>query len=98
MNTFSLEIVTPEKAFPLRDVEAVNAPGEWGPLTVLAGHQAMVCCLKDGPVRIRDDEGREEAWRVASGLLTVTREKVTLLVQDAARVESPPPAGPPGSP
>jgi F0F1-type ATP synthase epsilon subunit len=83
MNTFKLEIVTPDRAYPPRDVVSVNVPAENGPLTVLARHQAMLCCLKPGTAKIVNDDSREETWIIGPGTLTVRREIVTMLVQDA---------------
>lgn len=83
MNTFKLEIVTPEMAYPPRDVVSVNVPAENGPLTVLARHQAMLCCLKNGIVKIVNPDSSEETWTIGRGTLTVRRELVTMLVQDA---------------
>jgi F0F1-type ATP synthase epsilon subunit len=83
MNTFKLEIVTPDTAYPPRDVVSVNVPAENGPLTVLARHQTMLCCLKTGTAKIVDENSHEETWTIGQGTLTVRREMVTMLVQDA---------------
>jgi F0F1-type ATP synthase epsilon subunit len=83
MNTFKLEIITPETAYPPRDVVSVNVPAENGPLTVLARHQTMLCCLKTGTAKIVNPDSREETWTIGQGTLTVRREMVTMLVQDA---------------
>jgi F0F1-type ATP synthase epsilon subunit len=85
MNTFKFEIITPDMAYPPRDVVSVNVPAENGPLTVLARHQAMLCCLRNGRVTIVTPDSREETWTIGQGTLTVRREMVTMLVQDARK-------------
>jgi len=84
VNTFKLEIITPESAFPERDVVSIDVPAEEGRLTVLAGHQPFVCSVRDGKVRIGNVEGETEAWTVERGALTVTPETATLLVHAAS--------------
>ena len=88
MNTFKLEIITPQSAFPARDVISVDVPAEEGRLTVLAGHQPFVCAVRDGEVRIGNIEGGTETWTVERGALTVTPETATLLVRSAANAET----------
>ena len=93
MNTFRLEMVTPEETYPARAVEAVDVPAAYGRLTVLAGHEPFVCSLGPGELRIRpapDAGGGEtptvdETWTVRRGTLVVERESVTLLVRGAER-------------
>lgn len=49
MNTFFLEIITPEKTFYRGRVESLDIPAIGGACTVLAGHQPMV--LRRNPDR-----------------------------------------------
>ena len=89
MNTFQLEIVTPDRADPVRDVAAIEVPAEGGRLTVLAGHQPLVCLLRPGILRIRPPAGAPEEWRVAGGTLTVAPERVTVLTREASAASRP---------
>jgi F0F1-type ATP synthase epsilon subunit len=83
MNTFKYEIVTPNKAYPPCEAVSLNVLAEEGPLTVLARHQSMVCCLKTGKAKITTADLHEEIWKMGQGILTVRREMVTLLVDEA---------------
>jgi F0F1-type ATP synthase epsilon subunit len=85
MNTFKFEIVTPDMAYPPREIVSVNAPSVEGPLTVLARHQTMLCCLKNGNVKITNPDSSEESWAIGQGTLTVRRGMVTMLVEDAKK-------------
>ena len=91
MNTFKLEIVTPDGSIPVRDVLALDVPAEEGRLTVLADHAPLVCWVTDGTAGITDSEGSEENWTIRRGTLRVTPDLVTLLVQSAEPPESPSP-------
>ena len=84
MTPFTLEIVTPGEARPPREVAAVEVPAEEGRLTVLAGHQPLVCTIRAGRVRVRDASGENRIWRVGAGTLTVDPGRATLLVAGAA--------------
>ena len=88
-HTFALEVVTPAYAAPPRPVVAVEAPGEAGDLTILAGHQPLVCLLRAGEVRVRNDRDEVERWTVEPGTLIVTPDGVTLLTRQARA--APPP-------
>jgi F0F1-type ATP synthase epsilon subunit len=85
MSSFELEILTPLARYPRRKVSAVDVPAEKGRLTVLAGHQPLVCTLNRGAVRIEGTDGVTERWQVAEGFMTVLREGVTLLVESAEK-------------
>ena len=82
MNSFKLGIITPDRSFPPTDVVSLNVPADKGPLTVLAHHQPMICCVNKGKAKITHADGKEELWTVEPGMLTVEREIVTLLVQN----------------
>ncbi|MBN2302778.1 MAG: F0F1 ATP synthase subunit epsilon [Lentisphaerae bacterium] len=82
MNTFDLEIVTPEQIFPRRSITSIDVPASNGRLTVLANHEKFICSLLSGVVKIRNGKNSEE-WSVGAGTMTVDRNSVTLLVRQA---------------
>lgn len=88
MKTFPLEIVTRDDAFPVRDVVSVDVPAALGRLAVLAGHQPLVCVLKEGTMTVVTPEGEKELWQVSSGTMTVDRERVTVLAHRASREDA----------
>ena len=53
MRSFKMEIVTPDRHYPERDVTFLDVPAEQGRLTVLAGHEPLICGLCDGLLRLR---------------------------------------------
>ena len=87
MKTFPLEIVTRDEAFPLRDVVSVDVPAALGRLTVLAGHQPLVCMLTEGGMFVGTPDGEKERWQITGGTMTVDRLQVTVLAHGAVREE-----------
>jgi F-type H+-transporting ATPase subunit epsilon len=81
---FKLEIITPLKAWPARDVVSLVAPGDEGPFTVLARHEPLVALLKAGPLRIGLEDGTGELWTVSGGVLTVEQDRVIVLAERAS--------------
>lgn len=80
MNTFSMEIVAPDRAYAPREIQALDVPAEQGRLTVLARHEPFICSLQAGGVVITDPQGGREAWELGPGTMRVTPHLVTLLV------------------
>ena len=83
MDTFNLQILTPEKEYPVRHAISVNVPASTGRLGVLAHHERLVCSLVEGPMRITDTNG-EETWAIGPGTMTVDQNEVTILVLKAS--------------
>jgi F0F1-type ATP synthase epsilon subunit len=82
MRKFNLDIITPAGKVASRAVSFLDVPAVNGRLTVLAGHEPMVCSVDAGTVRVREDEeASEERWETEAGTLEVSREDVTLLVR-----------------
>ncbi len=82
MNTFPLEILTPDKPFFQADAQSVIVKGEAGFLGILARHAPLLARLAPGPLRIRQASG-EQVFAVGAGLVEVTPAGVTLLVDSA---------------
>lgn len=89
MKTFTVEISTPQKTFSPRTVGFLDVPAEHGRLTVLAGHQPMVCVLLPGLVRTRSGDGEEDTLVIGSGTMTVAGGDVSILA-DSVTTGSPP--------
>ena len=82
-HTFKLEIVTAGRTYPVRDIISVDVPSELGRLTVLAGHEQLVCSLAGGMVKIVASSGKEEMWQVGPGSMSVISGKATILARFA---------------
>ncbi len=85
-DTFHLDLVTPEKTLFSGPVQELVAPGVMGEFGVLPGHADMLAELTAGRLLYRD-EGGENLMVAAGGFAEVTPERVTVLLDDAARPE-----------
>jgi F-type H+-transporting ATPase subunit epsilon len=81
MNSFTLEIVTPDGAEPSCRITSLGVPAHDGRLTVLAHHQPFICLLRSGTLVIRMEDGTEATREIDEGSMRVTRDGVTLLVR-----------------
>jgi F-type H+-transporting ATPase subunit epsilon len=84
MDTFQLEIVTPEKKVVDTPATEAQIPGKNGYLGVLPGHAPLITELAIGEVTFRAD-GEEQRLAVARGFAEVLPDKVTILAEMAER-------------
>ncbi|MDH7570297.1 MAG: ATP synthase F1 subunit epsilon [Armatimonadota bacterium] len=88
--TFSLEIVTPERAVLNREVTSLVVPGVEGYLGVLAGHAPLLTELRAGTVRARTPDGRQVQMAIGGGFMDVSFNHVVILADSAEEATAPP--------
>lgn len=88
MDTFQLEIVTPERKVVSEQVEEMQLPGSNGYLGILPGHAALITQLAAGEITYKKP-GESEVHRLALawGFAEVLPDKTTLLAEIAERPE-----------
>ena len=79
MRTYPLTIVTPDGTILDSDVICLSVRGAEGDLAVYAGHIPFVTTVKSGSAVVTMPDETEKKWNIASGILNVREEKVTLL-------------------
>ena len=79
MNTFALTISSPDGDLYRGEATKLILRGTEGELAVMAGHVPFVTAVKKGRCVVEDPVGGRRTGIVESGLLTVGREKTTLL-------------------
>src|ERR1700726_4524424 len=86
MDTFQLEIVTPEKKVVDTAATEAQIPGKNGYLGVLPGHAPLITELAVGEVTFRvGNNNEEQRLAVAWGFAEVLPDKVTILAETAER-------------
>ena len=86
VDTFQLEIVTPEKLVVKDRAEEMQIPGKNGYLGILPGHAPLISELAVGQISYRN--GSETHYlSVAWGFAEVLPDKVTILAETAERAE-----------
>ena len=79
MSTFSLIISSPDGNLYSGEAEKLILRGTEGDLAVMAGHVPFITAVKKGRCVVEDGEGGRREGLIEAGLLTVDREKTTVL-------------------
>ncbi len=84
MAKFTCDIVTPEAKCYTGEVHFVVVPGTEGEMGFLSGHVPLVSALRDGSVRVQENEGGPfKEFAVEGGYVQVSGTKVIVLADKA---------------
>ena len=86
MDTFKLEILTPNGEIYNGQAVSVVLPGEEGEFGVLAKHASLTTLLTTGVVDVEKEDKSVEAIVINWGVVQVDEEKVIILVEGAAAI------------
>jgi len=76
-----LEIITPEQTLFEGDVSLVQLPGIDGSFEILNNHAPLVSVLKEGKIKILDDQKKTEFFDIKGGVIEVLKNKVLILAE-----------------
>jgi F-type H+-transporting ATPase subunit epsilon len=87
-DTFTFELVSPEKLLVSKPAVMVTVPGSEGEYGVLPMHAAMITTLKPGVIQIYEEDTTTPNERifVAGGFAEVTSSRFTVLATEATPV------------
>lgn len=85
-DTVAFELVSPEKLLLSQDVEMVVLPAAEGDLGVLPGHSPVISTVRPGTISVFKGGNVEERIFVAGGFMEVTKERCTVLAEEAVKV------------
>jgi F-type H+-transporting ATPase subunit epsilon len=83
--TLHLDIVSAEAEIFSGKAQCVFLTGTLGDLEITPGHAALLTGVFPGPVRIRDEQGKEEVVYVTGGILEVQPKVATILADTVVR-------------
>lgn len=86
--TFTFEVVSPDKLLLSRAVSMVTVPGSEGDLGVLAGHAPFVVALRPGVIEVYENDIVTDRLFVAGGVAEINQSSCTVLADDALPVTS----------
>ncbi len=79
MNTFTLIIASPDGELYRGEAEKLIVRGSEGDLAVMAGHVPFITAVRRGRCTLETGDGQRRTGLIEAGLLTVDREKTTVL-------------------
>ena len=86
METWKLDIVTPEGKIFSNDVKSVTLPGSEGEFGVLPGHIGIVTTLNSGVIEIEKKDGKREIVAINWGYAKVDETSVDVLAEGAVDI------------
>jgi F-type H+-transporting ATPase subunit epsilon len=86
MDTFKLEILTPNGVIFDGEVVSVTLPGEEGEFGVLAHHSSLTTLLTSGVIDIEIEAKKVESVLINWGVVQVDEAKVIVLVEGAVAI------------
>jgi len=82
-DTFTFELVSPERLLISEDVESVVVPGSEGDFQVLANHAPVLATLRPGLLDVILPGGKERRIYVRGGFAEAGPDSLTVLAQTA---------------
>ena len=79
MNHYLLVVSSPEGDLYRGHVKMLIVRGSEGDLAVLAGHIPFVTAIREGRCVIEDENGKRVEGTIGKGILTVRKDRVTVL-------------------
>jgi len=86
-DTFSLEVITPEKVLLSQEAASIVLPAGNGSLGILPGHAPLISKVGIGILKVRDTAKKEKLVFVNDGFIMVSLEGVTILARSAEAKE-----------
>ncbi len=83
MNTFYLEILSPNRAFYRGECTSLVMPIGDGMMGIMANHTPLTASISDGEVKFRKPDGETVICAVMQGMVDVTDNRVRLLCESA---------------
>lgn len=87
MNTFTMEISSPNGSLFHEDINMIALRGADGDLAVMAGHIPFVTAVKPCDFHMELADGEEKYGHTAGGILTVSGKEAVLLTGDITWTE-----------
>ena len=87
MAKVAFSLVMPERELAATEADMVIVPGGDGDFGVLPGHIPMISTVRPGVIEVQDGGKTIRRFMVAGGFAEVTRERCTVLAEEAQPFE-----------
>ncbi len=78
-----LEVITPDQTLYQGNVKSVQLPGSDGSFQLLENHAPIISSLKNGAIKIVDQNNAVELIQIKSGVIEMLNNKVIVLAEPA---------------
>ena len=76
-----LEIITPSSTLFTGEVSLVQLPGLDGLFEILPSHAPLVSALKEGRVKVEDNQNEPQFFDIRGGVVEISHDKVLVLAE-----------------
>ena len=77
----NLEIITPDDIIFTGEVSLVQFPGYDGSFEVLNNHAPLISVLKEGKIKVKDANNKEQFFEIKGGVVEVLKNKILVLAE-----------------
>lgn len=77
----NIEIITPDTTIFTGKASLVQLPGIDGLFEILNNHAPMISVLKNGKIKIQDENEKTEYFEIKGGVVEVLKNKVLILAE-----------------
>ncbi|MEE1186907.1 MAG: ATP synthase F1 subunit epsilon [Acutalibacteraceae bacterium] len=87
MNTFYLEILSPERTFYEGECVSLTLPISDGVIGIMANHTPLTAAVEDGEVTFTLPDGEKRVCAVMCGMINVSKNKTQILCESVISPE-----------
>lgn len=77
----NIEIITPDTTIFTGKASLVQLPGIDGLFEILNNHAPLISVLKNGKIKIQDENEKTEYFEIKGGVVEVLKNKVLILAE-----------------
>lgn len=85
--TLNLKIITPAETIFDEEITYITAPGEYGDIGVLSGHEKLLANLRIGKLEIVQQNNEMIYFAVNKGFIEILNDEITVLTDTAEKAE-----------
>ncbi len=77
----NVEIISPDKTIFTGEVYLVQLPGKDGSFEIMNNHAPLISILKEGKVKVLDNDKNPQFFEIKGGVIEVLKNKVLILAE-----------------
>ena len=77
----TIEIVTPDTTIFTGEIKLAQLPGMDGSFEIMNNHAALISVLKQGRIKVIDNQNKTQFFEVKGGVVEVLRNKILVLAE-----------------